>query len=149
VDEADLRLEYWVDNRSKATVFPLWVVFRQVGGDPGAFDGLPYLRQTRVDLATVLKRLESLPDVPRLAEAVGVGEDELRAAFWYLTWLVEHHPVPAEWGEWNRRVDQAWRQGVLKPGPAGMGSPRVAQHAEDESSVKYGGTPRGACDSAK
>ena len=113
--EDELRTDYWVDNRSDRT-FPLWVIFRQIGREAGKADGLPYTRQTGVDLPTMLKRLEQVEQIPALAALVGVRTEELRAALWYLTWAVESSPVPEAWAEWNRRLDTAWETGVLKPG---------------------------------
>lgn len=114
MDENDVRTDYWIDNRSNR-VFPLWLIFKQVGHEMGVMDNLPYLRQSRRGVSDVLKTLEQRPEFIRLATVLGIGEDELRALIWYVSWLVENQPMPDEWAQWNRRVDSAWASGVLKP----------------------------------
>lgn len=113
MDENELRLDYWIDTRSHPQ-FPLWVVFREIGHDAGLHDGLPYLRRSREDVASVLKRLEALPEFAGMASALGIHPQELRAAIWYLIWRVENTEAPPEWSEWNGRLDTAWAEGILK-----------------------------------
>lgn len=112
MDEATLRTEYWVDNRSRRD-FPLWVIFRQIGQQAGLHEGHPYLRRSGMPLADLVKRLEAHPAVPQIASDLGCEEQELRATLWYLTWLLESLPTPEAWDQWNRRLDEAWREGVL------------------------------------
>jgi hypothetical protein len=114
VSEDDLRTDYWVDTRSDPR-FPLWVIFKQIGREPGRADGLPYTRQSGLDLATLLKRLEAFDSLPAVAQTVGVRTEELRAALWYLIWAVETSRPPDDWTAWNQRLDEAWRQGLLRP----------------------------------
>jgi len=116
--EDELRSEYWVDNRHHPD-FPLWVIFKQVGADPSRHGGLAYVRQSDCDVATVLKRLELLDDLPAWAQKIGVTTDELRACLWYVIWKVETATPPATWQEWNRRVDEAWANHVLTTGNPG------------------------------
>jgi uncharacterized protein (DUF433 family) len=110
--EDEMRSEYWVDTRNDPR-FPYWVVFRLIGHDPEVFGGAPYLRRSGRDLPGLLKEMELQEEVPALAAKLGVSADELRAALWYLVWVMEASSAPAPWAEWNRRVDAAWRQGLL------------------------------------
>lgn len=114
MEENELRTDYWVDNRSNRQ-FPLWVIFKQIGHDPDMCDGLPYVRQSRRDLPSLIKSLENHPLVPRLAEDLGIRVDELRAALWYVTWTLETRPAPESWHLWNQKVDDAWAHGILQP----------------------------------
>ncbi|MDA8193042.1 MAG: hypothetical protein M0Z53_03460 [Thermaerobacter sp.] len=114
VDESELRTDYWVDNRSNRQ-FPLWVVFRQIGQEPGQFAGSPYLRQSRIEVPALLQALEAHPAVPELARDLGIRAEEFRAMLWFLGWLSAHHPMPETWESWNRRVDEAWQNGTLQP----------------------------------
>lgn len=114
MDETELRTDYWIDNRSNPE-FPLWVIFRLVGQQSDLFDGHPYTRLSQKSIPDILKQLENSPLVPRLAESLGILEDETRATIWYLIWLSENHPISEFWNEWNRRIDQAWQSGELKP----------------------------------
>ncbi|MCY0899117.1 MAG: hypothetical protein OWU33_09320 [Firmicutes bacterium] len=109
MNEEHLRLEYWEDTRSDPQ-FPLWVIFKFIGQAHGIADNLPYLRPSQRDLASVLKALEAHPALDAIAADVDIAPEELHATLWYLTWLVEHHPVPPRWHEWNSRLDTAWQQ---------------------------------------
>jgi hypothetical protein len=113
MDEEQLRLEYWEDNRTNRE-FPLWVIFKFIGHASGQSDDVPYLRHADQDLPTVLKALETHPSIAALASDLGIAPDELRAALWYCTWVVEHGKPPASWAEWNERVDTAWRSHTLR-----------------------------------
>ena len=113
MDEEQLRLEYWEDTRTNPD-FPLWVIFKFIGHASGQWDSVPYLRHAGQDLPAVLKALETHPSIDALAMDLGIGPEELRAALWYCTWLVEHRAPPSNWREWNERVDEAWSTNVLK-----------------------------------
>lgn len=115
MDEESLRTDYWVDNRSDKE-FPLWVIFRMIGQEKGMADGLPYVRSTQESLPALLKRLEAAEETDRLSEVLGLRRQELSAALWYLTWAVERAKAPdnPHWEEWNRRVDRAWHDGILR-----------------------------------
>lgn len=104
--EDQLRTEYWEDNRSNP-LFPLWIVFKEIGHESSQFDGMPYTRKSRRDVPSVLKDLELSPLVPQLAEQLGVETSELRATLWYAAWELEHLKPRAAWEAWNQRVDQA------------------------------------------
>ncbi|PSR21218.1 MAG: hypothetical protein C7B45_11795 [Sulfobacillus acidophilus] len=107
MDEEELRLEYWEDTRSHPE-FPVWVIFRLIGHSPDQCDGVPYLRASHQDVATVLKHLEEHPVIDKLATDTGIAPAELRACLWYCIWLVEHRLPPQAWQQWNQRVDEAW-----------------------------------------
>lgn len=107
MDEEQLRLEYWEDNRSNPE-FPLWVIFRCIGHQADHFDNLPYLRHSQQDLASLFKQMESSPHFESLSKDLKVPVEEMRAALWYVIWRIEHFSAPSAWAEWNRRVDEAW-----------------------------------------
>lgn len=112
MDENELRLDYWIDTRSDKT-FPLWIIFKQIGQAQGKFDNLAYLRQSGLDIVSVLKTLEQHPRIGDMARDLEIGEQELRAMLWFLVWLVEKNAPPASWESWNERIDEAWRNKTL------------------------------------
>ena len=113
MDEEQLRIEYWEDNRTNRD-FPLWVIFKFIGHASGHSDNLPYLRHSGQDLPTVVKALEGHPSIDALASDLKLAPEELRAVLWYCTWLLEHRPPPSAWEEWNNRVDEAWKTDTLR-----------------------------------
>ncbi len=112
MDEQQLRLDYWEDNRTRPE-FPLWVIFKFIGHALDTAEGVPYLRHAQRELPAVLKDLEAHPAIDRLAEELRLSPQELRASLWYCVWLLEHQAPPDAWRDWNRRVDEAWSQHVL------------------------------------
>lgn len=113
MDEEQLRLEYWEDNRTNRD-FPLWVIFKYIGHAAKEWDGVPYLRHAQRDVPSILKSLETHPSLAALAADLSVAPEELRAALWYCTWVVEHLYAKPEGEEWNARVDDAWRNQILR-----------------------------------
>jgi hypothetical protein len=113
VDEEQLRQEYWEETRSDPA-FPLWVIFRQVGHEAGVLDNQPYLRESHREVPEVLKAVEQHPLFEAIAHDLSLAPDAARAALWYAVWQIEHLPPPDRWQSWNRRVDAAWAEQVLK-----------------------------------
>ncbi|WP_053959130.1 hypothetical protein [Sulfobacillus thermosulfidooxidans] len=112
MDEASLRLDYWVDTRSDPK-FPLWVIFKEIGHSQTKCDHLPYARRSLRSIPELLKQLEHLAPLKAIAKDLNVPEQEVRAALWYAAWILEHVPPEKSWQEWNNRVDQAWQDGIL------------------------------------
>lgn len=105
VNEDQLRTEYWEDNRTHP-LFPLWIVFREIGHAKELCEGKPYVRQTGRDVPSILKEMETSPLIPQLAASLGIEETGLRALLWYTAWELEHLKPREAWNRWNHRVDQ-------------------------------------------
>ncbi len=112
LDEASLRLEYWVETRSHPQ-FPLWVIFKEIGHSPTQCDQLPYGRRSRRTVPELFKELEQQASLATIAKDIGVPEQEMRAAIWYAIWVMEHQEPQDIWQAWNDRIDAAWRHGLL------------------------------------
>ncbi len=112
MDENELRLEYWVDTRSHPG-FPLWVIFKEIGHARESAGGHPYGRRSHLDVSEILKQLELHEHMADIAKTMEIPEQELRAALWYASWVIESQSPPPDGEEWNSRIDEAWRQGQL------------------------------------
>ncbi len=110
--ESELRLDYWIGTRTHPR-FPLWVIFKEIGHSSEQADGHPYGRRSSRPVSELLNTLERSPDISAAAKSMAVPEQELRAALWYAAWVLDGLTPPAEWKEWNDKVDEAWRSGTL------------------------------------